>query len=516
MKISLCMIVKNEENNIVNCLDRALEVVDETIIVDTGSTDKTKLFLNEHYAKHNSVKIIDYKWEDDFSKARNESLKYCTGDWILVLDADERIFLDRNNLEAFLCNTKEQVFIIPIYNVMDKENLSLTSTMIRLFKNNNPRFKGAIHEQIVIDNKMYIPRVIDGNICKIFHYGYCSNVFQEKNKQKRNMELIKAEIDRRPKDPFNWYNKGTMEMIKGNYNIAIDDFLKSHSLTNKKRYTFHNDLILALIICMMALERYKDTIEFIRKVSDDIYVNKIPDIYYYCGIAYLKINKYELAIHNFKKAINLGEYEKGLSRFGAGSFLPKIKWSKVLLLQNKKNESINKIKEAILDNRNINNIGLEELIVLLKEEKKYEEIKQLEQIINNKNTNDSYLSSEFFRNKDHVKNNITTLVEGGKLEVAKELILEYEKIVEDDIDVYSIKGVIAMMEGKMKDAERILKEGLSKDENYFDLLYNLAYLYQYNKQNQLAIEYYKKSLHITNDEMSINKINDILNSIEIN
>lgn len=80
------MIIKNEEKFLRQCLLSVQDLVDEIIVVDTGSTDKTKEIAAEFGAK-----IHDFIWCDDFSKARNESLKYATKDWILVLDADEVI-----------------------------------------------------------------------------------------------------------------------------------------------------------------------------------------------------------------------------------------------------------------------------------------------------------------------------------------------------------------------------------------------------------------------------------------
>src|SRR3989344_6657474 len=86
MPISLCMITKNEETYLENCLNSVKDIVDEIIIVDTGSTDKTK-----EIGKEFNAKIFDFKWTDDFCAARIESLKHATKDWILVLDADEVI-----------------------------------------------------------------------------------------------------------------------------------------------------------------------------------------------------------------------------------------------------------------------------------------------------------------------------------------------------------------------------------------------------------------------------------------
>ncbi|MFR9069355.1 MAG: glycosyltransferase family 2 protein, partial [Paraclostridium sp.] len=84
--LSICMIVKNEEKNIGRCLDSIKEISDEIIIVDTGSTDRTIEICKSYFAK-----IIQYKWNNDFSEARNISIDYATKDYILFLDADEEI-----------------------------------------------------------------------------------------------------------------------------------------------------------------------------------------------------------------------------------------------------------------------------------------------------------------------------------------------------------------------------------------------------------------------------------------
>jgi len=82
--LSLCMIVKNEEKYLVQCLKSVRDIVDEAIIVDTGSTDKTV-----DIARVFGAKVYDFPWTGDFAAARNESMKYATGNWLLILDGDE-------------------------------------------------------------------------------------------------------------------------------------------------------------------------------------------------------------------------------------------------------------------------------------------------------------------------------------------------------------------------------------------------------------------------------------------
>ena len=96
--LSLCMIVKNEEKHLVKCLKSVRDIVDEMIVVDTGSMDKTK-----DIAEVFGAKVFDFPWTGDFSAARNYSLQQATGDWILILDADEVISArDFDELKALI------------------------------------------------------------------------------------------------------------------------------------------------------------------------------------------------------------------------------------------------------------------------------------------------------------------------------------------------------------------------------------------------------------------------------
>ena len=93
--ISLCMIVKNEEAVLKRCLDSIADLMDEIIIVDTGSTDRTKEIAADYTSK-----IYDYRWANDFSAARNFSFSKATMEYIYAADADE--VLDEENHMRFL------------------------------------------------------------------------------------------------------------------------------------------------------------------------------------------------------------------------------------------------------------------------------------------------------------------------------------------------------------------------------------------------------------------------------
>jgi glycosyltransferase involved in cell wall biosynthesis len=105
--LSLSMIVKNEERCIIRCLDSVKEVVEEMVIVDTGSTDRTKELIEKFKKDHPEIyiKLLDFEWCDDFSKARNFALSHVTGKYVFQLDADE--YLDPNSISE--CNRVKEM-----------------------------------------------------------------------------------------------------------------------------------------------------------------------------------------------------------------------------------------------------------------------------------------------------------------------------------------------------------------------------------------------------------------------
>ncbi len=129
--ISLCMIVKNEEENLPQCLDSVRDVVDEIVIVDTGSTDRT-IEIAESYG----ARVYNHPWEGSFSKARNYSLKYATCNWILILDADEELSReDAPELKELVKNSEFQMVAFIIKNRYKNSTQEGHAQMVRLYKN---------------------------------------------------------------------------------------------------------------------------------------------------------------------------------------------------------------------------------------------------------------------------------------------------------------------------------------------------------------------------------------------
>ncbi|MEB3102352.1 tetratricopeptide repeat-containing glycosyltransferase family 2 protein [Ferviditalea candida] len=193
--LSLCMIVKNEEKVLGRCLKSVKTLVDEIIIVDTGSTDSTK-----EIAKSFTEHVYDFEWVNDFSAARNYSIQQATGKWILVLDADEYVSEeDFQALRDYLIKanpTVPVVYLLPIINYTgESERLVsgiIESTGARLFPNHpDINYSSPIHEQL---RYLHGELKYDSFPLRIYHTGYLSDVSIRQNKAERNMNIFSEKL----------------------------------------------------------------------------------------------------------------------------------------------------------------------------------------------------------------------------------------------------------------------------------------------------------------------------------
>ncbi|MGB9851401.1 MAG: glycosyltransferase [Candidatus Kapaibacteriota bacterium] len=209
--VSLSMIVKNEQKYLPGCLESVKNIVDEIIIVDTGSTDNTK-----EIARSYGAKIYDFPWKDDFALARNESLRYCTGEWIIYLDADERIVypspaelrnilkLADKSIGAFYCLIESEHY------QMDGGTEVHRGGYPRIFRNlGYPKIKfiGRVHEQIapsIFQNGLSI----QFSDIKILHLGYNQSREVMEQKIKRNYRMLIQHVKEEPLNGYAWYQLG--------------------------------------------------------------------------------------------------------------------------------------------------------------------------------------------------------------------------------------------------------------------------------------------------------------------
>jgi len=316
-EVSLCMIVKNEEGYLPRCLESIIDIVDEIIIVDTGSTDRTV-----EIAKNYGAKVYYYQWNNNFSEARNESLKYATKDWILILDADDELHAQyKENLKLFLNNELDENTVyffetLSYYGDTVDNNCITVNLNPRMFKNNREiHYEGKIHNQLVYAQGKY------DTICssiKIHHYGYLSKIITSKKKRNRNITILNEQIKKEPSNKFNYFNLGNEYTSLGDVKKALEYYYKAYE--NFDSHTgFSSLLLLRIIISNCSIQKYTDALSFIDIATG--YYPEFTDLYFFKALVYKDLGKPTLQIKALEKCIELGEPPSEFKFFyGSGSF----------------------------------------------------------------------------------------------------------------------------------------------------------------------------------------------------
>ena len=299
--LTLSMIVKNEENYLEDCLNSVKDLVDEIVIVDTGSTDRTIDIAKKHGAK-----IFNFKWIDDFSAARNYALDNSSGDWILYLDADERLSpQSKDELLSLTSEKNKTAYYCKVNSINETNNQPAIMDYVRLFsRDESVKFEGKIHEQI--ENSLRkAGYAIKQSAIEIIHVGY--NITEEKLKLKaeRNLNLLLNEYEKQPTSYYAYqigqtYGKlSNKENAEKYFNIALKDV----NLNNAYKSIAYRYIALNLAEKGDWENAYHFIIESIAADSTQpvallgaakisMHLGKGEDAKYYCKRAYLMNEEY--------------------------------------------------------------------------------------------------------------------------------------------------------------------------------------------------------------------------------
>ncbi|SDF43597.1 glycosyltransferase family 2 protein [Sporomusa acidovorans] len=241
--LTVCLIVKNEEHCLGDCLDSIKDWADQIVVVDTGSTDNTLEVARQYH-----VQIEYFTWENDFAKARNYSLQFAVGDWILILDADERIEGSLATLPDLVTKDYEGYYVT-IKSPLGAGAVEAEDHVVRLFRNGRGyKFNGAIHEQIagsIKEGKGQAAIGFSGIIVR--HRGYEPEEILRKQKTVRNSQIIQSRLAECQDDTFMLYSLGTELIQQEQYGEACDLLKKAlQHMTGKEGY-FREVIVLALM-----------------------------------------------------------------------------------------------------------------------------------------------------------------------------------------------------------------------------------------------------------------------------
>jgi tetratricopeptide (TPR) repeat protein len=229
LRLSLCMIVRDEEEMLPRSLGAAASAVDEIIVVDTGSRDRSVEIAREFGAT-----VIEREWTGSFADARNASFDAATGDWLLFLDADEVLDpADAPLLRELTGRTWREAFYLVEINHTGElgDGTAVTHNALRMFRNRPEyRFEGRVHEQIAHHLPSGLPERIEPTPIRVDHYGYLGAVRDAKEKSRRNIELLRGQLAEAGANPFFHFNLGSELAAAGDAIGACDQFERAWAL----------------------------------------------------------------------------------------------------------------------------------------------------------------------------------------------------------------------------------------------------------------------------------------------
>lgn len=242
--ISLCMIVKNEERNLARCLESARGVVDEIVVVDTGSTDSTM-----EIAAAFGARVERHPWRDSFGAAKNIALGLASSTWILVLDADEELDVDsRTRLREVVLSTHADALEVWVRSGSGPGDLSAftDSAQVRLLRaGRGYAYEGDIHEQIVFSIGRAGGRIARTDL-RVIHHGYETATVQgEQDRLARNLTLLETAVASKPDDPYLLTKLGGTYLRVGRFDLAerwLSQVVTAHDFRTSERSYLHDAL----------------------------------------------------------------------------------------------------------------------------------------------------------------------------------------------------------------------------------------------------------------------------------
>lgn len=307
-RVALTMIVRDGAATLARCLNSVRGVVDEMIVVDTGSTDDSG-----EIAATLGAHVFAYHWRDDFAAARNEALRYSSAGWNLVLDHDEYLVGNAESaLEAAIAAGPAigRITVVSAFE-QDGQIKSSRDLLSRLL----PRgtyYQGRIHEQVVSD----LPRRDTALVAH--HDGYV-----RADKSERNLRLLHAALSEEGADLYLLYQTARQYRLARRYDEASPYYERAYALISRTENYAPNLIVDYLHNCLAR----NDFATALRVVyAEREYLAAFPDFHFVRGLLYMRqtppgANALALIEEAFMTCLALGETDRYDSVVGAGSFL---------------------------------------------------------------------------------------------------------------------------------------------------------------------------------------------------
>ncbi|WKT83382.1 MULTISPECIES: TPR domain-containing glycosyltransferase [unclassified Thermosynechococcus] len=239
MAITLCMIVRDEAARLPRCLASVVGVVDEAVIVDTGSQDETVAIARQWGAR-----VYEVPWQEDFAAARNIALQYVTTEWVLVLDADETLTPSFAAVLPEICRQPNWLVVILL-----RQELGVVppyTYVSRLFRHHPDLFFQRPYHETIDDSVLALQQrephwqIGQVNRVAIVHSGYLGS--QRQQKQERAERIMRRHLEQHPQDAYLWSKLAGVYLAKGAWQQAqhcLEQGLKVKSAPPAVAYELH-------------------------------------------------------------------------------------------------------------------------------------------------------------------------------------------------------------------------------------------------------------------------------------
>jgi tetratricopeptide (TPR) repeat protein len=326
LRLSLCMIVRDEEQMLPRCLGAVADAVDEIVVVDTGSSDATI-----EIARSFGARVIEREWTGSFAEARNASFDAASGDWLMYLDADELLVREDLTLLRSLTGRtwREAFYLYQTHYTSDEEDgTAVAHNALRVFRNRPEyRFEGRLHEQIAQCLPGYLPERIEATSVRVEHFGYVSAVRDARAKSARNIELLRLQQAEGEPTPFVHFNLGCEYAAAGDRAAALVEFERAWALLerspNRDGHKFAPALLSRLVKALRVCDRPLDAVALAEHGLERF--PGFTDLVLEQARAAVALDDGERAIELFERCIEMGDAPRRYTAtVGSGSYLPRI------------------------------------------------------------------------------------------------------------------------------------------------------------------------------------------------
>ena len=302
--ISVCIIARNEERHIQECCERLMPYGFEIVLVDTGSDDRTV-----ELARKYTDCIFHFDWCDDFSAAKNYAMRKASHDWILSLDCDEYMeALDRDLLQKYILQYPRHAGRILIRNHFT-ENGQTACEQVRVSRFVNRRyfrFEGAVHEQLVLQDKTGAgPKSVYNAPVTVLHVGYNGSEDEMHRKALRNISLLEKELAAQGADPYLYFQLGQSYRRLRDYDKAYEYFDSGLAMDVDPAMDYVQTMVESYGYTLLDLKRNQDALNLLGVYEE---FSGRADFVFLMGLIYMNNGLFHEAIQEFQKAATMEEF----------------------------------------------------------------------------------------------------------------------------------------------------------------------------------------------------------------